>query len=217
MQRKHPTSPSTKMSLSTEIAHLRGLDLKGLRSRCRASYRGRPLLINAAPVIAVIAYRIQADRFGDLDHEPRQVLDRTVAKGSWAGNVRPSGLALPEANELSPGTVLRPGVGSTVAAGDGEDDGFAWNGHDYDSLSQCRLRHHRTSGTVRLLRAFGMIKKIERRWRPAMRLLQFNRSAARYIRGSPPSRGSIRGIKLIGCPVRCASAYIRSPAHAGGP
>jgi hypothetical protein len=34
---------------------------------------------NAAP-FAVIAYRLQADRFGDLDHATKQVLDRTVAK-----------------------------------------------------------------------------------------------------------------------------------------
>jgi hypothetical protein len=31
-------------------------------------------------LFAIIAYRIQADRFGDLDHETKQVLERTVAK-----------------------------------------------------------------------------------------------------------------------------------------
>ena len=30
-------------------------------------------------LFAIIAYRIQADRFGDLDHETRQLLDRTAA------------------------------------------------------------------------------------------------------------------------------------------
>ena len=33
-------------------------------------------------LFAIIAYRIQADRFGDLDQETRQLLDRTGAKES---------------------------------------------------------------------------------------------------------------------------------------
>jgi len=31
-------------------------------------------------LFSIIAYQIQADRSGDLDHETKQVLDRTVAK-----------------------------------------------------------------------------------------------------------------------------------------
>jgi hypothetical protein len=34
-------------------------------------------------LFAVIAYRLQADRFGDLDHETKQVLDRTDAR-EWS-------------------------------------------------------------------------------------------------------------------------------------
>src|SRR5258708_6800714 len=82
MQRKHRNGrPSTKMSLEHEIAHLRGLDLKGLRSRWQSIFqRSAPAHLTRHLLLAVIAYRIQADRFGDLDHETRQVLDRTVAK-----------------------------------------------------------------------------------------------------------------------------------------
>src|SRR5258705_13262841 len=48
------------------------------------------------------------------------------------------------------------------------------------------------SGTVRASSAFG-IKKIDRRWRLCHEdSFPSNRSAARSIRGSPPSRGSIR-------------------------
>jgi hypothetical protein len=32
-------------------------------------------------LFAVIAYRLQVDRFGDLDHATKQVLDRAVARG----------------------------------------------------------------------------------------------------------------------------------------
>jgi hypothetical protein len=69
---------STKASIGDEIAHLRGLDLKGLRSRWQGVFHRPPREhISRHLLFAIIAYRIQADRFGDLDHETRQVLDRT--------------------------------------------------------------------------------------------------------------------------------------------
>jgi hypothetical protein len=66
---------STKTSISDEIAHLRGLDIKGLRSRWqkRIFQRPPPDHLPRHLLFAIIAYRIQADRFGDLDHETRQV------------------------------------------------------------------------------------------------------------------------------------------------
>src|ERR1700724_1054790 len=76
---------STKISVEEEIAHLRGLDLKGLRSRWQSVFQRLPP--NHLPrhlLYAIIAYRIQADRLGDLDHETKQVLDRTDAKETGA-------------------------------------------------------------------------------------------------------------------------------------
>jgi len=40
--------------------------------------RPAPTHITRHLLFSVIAYRLQADRFGDLDHETKQVLDRTV-------------------------------------------------------------------------------------------------------------------------------------------
>src|SRR6202035_2023113 len=72
---------STKMSVEDEIAHLRGLDLGGLRSRWHSVFQKQsPAHLTRHLLFAVIAYRIQADRYGDLDHATRQVLDRTAAK-----------------------------------------------------------------------------------------------------------------------------------------
>ena len=71
-------------------------------------------------LFAIIAYRIQADRFGDLDHETRQVLDRTDAKETGVGNVGASGQLRPEADRTNARHGFGPGVGSTVAAGDGD-------------------------------------------------------------------------------------------------
>src|SRR5260370_15523966 len=74
---------STKTSIEDEIAHLRGLDLKGLRSRWQSVFqRPPPGHLPRHLIFAIIAYRIQADRVGDLDHETRQVLDRTDAKNA---------------------------------------------------------------------------------------------------------------------------------------
>jgi hypothetical protein len=59
-----------KTSVEDEIVHLRGLDLKGLRARWRSVLqRPAPDHLPRHLLFAIIAYRIQADRFGDLDHE----------------------------------------------------------------------------------------------------------------------------------------------------
>jgi hypothetical protein len=87
-------------------------------------------------LFTVILYRLQADRFGDLDHQTKQVLDRTVAKET--GRAMSARLASfdQKRTELSLGTVLvrewdRQSQRVMVMA-----DGFAWNGQTYDSLSK---------------------------------------------------------------------------------
>jgi Protein of unknown function (DUF2924) len=128
---------STKTPVEEEIAHLRGLDLKGLRSRWQSIFqRPAPAHLTRHLLFAVIAYRLQADRFGDLDHETKQVLDRTVAKEAGpAMSARLAGFDQ-KRTELTPGTVLvrewdRQSQRVMVMA-----DGFAWNGQTYDSLSK---------------------------------------------------------------------------------
>jgi len=127
----------TKTSIDDDIAHLRGLDLKGLRSRWQSVLqRPAPAHLTRHLLFAVIAYRLQADRFGDVDHATLQVLDRTVAKE--AGPAMSARLASfdQKRTEFTPGTVLvrewdRQSQRVMVMA-----DGFAWNGQTYDSLSK---------------------------------------------------------------------------------
>jgi hypothetical protein len=128
---------STKTSVGDEIAHLRGLDLKGLRSRWQSVFqRPAPDHLPRHLLFAIIAYRIQADRFGDLDHETRQVLDRTDSNETRA-TVSSRLISFDQKRtELTPGTVLvrewyRHSQRVMVMA-----DGFAWNGQTYDSLSK---------------------------------------------------------------------------------
>src|SRR5438128_5882775 len=81
MQQKRRNGRTTKTSVEDEIAHLRGLDLNGLRARWQSVFqRPAPSHLTRHLLFAVITYRIQADRFGDLEHATRQVLDRTVTK-----------------------------------------------------------------------------------------------------------------------------------------
>jgi hypothetical protein len=138
MQKKRRNgSASTKRSIEDEIAHLRGLDLSGLRARWQSVFqRQAPAHLTRHVLFAVIAYRLQADRFGDLDHATKQVLDRTIAKE--AGPTMSSRLTSfdQKRTELTPGTVLvrewdRRSQRVMVMA-----DGFAWNGQTYDSLSK---------------------------------------------------------------------------------
>jgi len=136
---------STKTSISDEIAHLGGLDLKGLRSRWQSVFQKRPSdHLPRHLLFAIIAYWVQADRLGDLDHETRQILDRTDAKDS--GTTMSTRLVSfdQKRTELTPGTVLvrewdRRSQRVMVMA-----DGFAWNGQTYDSLSKVAFA---TTGT----------------------------------------------------------------------
>ena len=128
---------TTETSIEDEIVHLRGLDLKGLRARWQSVLqRPPPDYLPRHLLFAIIAYRIQADRFGDLDHETRQLLDRTGAKES--GTAMSTRLVTfdQKRTQLTPGTVLvreweRQSQRVMVMS-----DGFAWNGQTYDSLSK---------------------------------------------------------------------------------
>ncbi len=136
-EKRHNGRSTTKTSIEDEIAHLRGLDLTGLRARWQSVFQRPPpdhLLRHL--LFAIVAYRVQADRFGDLDHETRQVLDRADSKGSGATMSLRLMIFDQKRTELAPGTVLvrewdRHSQRVMVMA-----DGFAWNGQTYDSLSK---------------------------------------------------------------------------------
>src|SRR3979490_1916963 len=108
MRKKRRNGRATaKTSVEDEIVHLRGLDLKGLRARWQSVWqRPAPDHLPRHLLFAIIAYRIQADRFGVLDHETRQLLDRTGAKES--GTAMSARLISfdQKRTEMTPGTAL---------------------------------------------------------------------------------------------------------------
>ena len=120
--------------LEEEIAHLRDLDLRGLRARWHSVFRRKaPDHLPRHLLYRMIAYRLQAERLGDLDRDTQRFLDQ-VAAGNRNGDELPANGD--RRHGLHPGTIL-------VREWDGKpqrvmvlDQGFAWNGTTYRSLTQ---------------------------------------------------------------------------------
>src|SRR5712692_9497494 len=191
MRKKRRNGRATaKTSVEDEIVHLRGLDLKGLRARWRSVLQ-RPATDHLPRhlLFAIIAYRIQADRFGDLDHETTQLLGRTGAKESGAAMSARLVSFDQKRTELRPGTVLvrewdRRSQRVMVMA-----DGFAWNGQTYDSLSKVAFA---ITGTHwHGPRFFGLAEKSDRRrlHDRSSNIRRSNRFAAPSTPGSRLSTG----------------------------
>jgi hypothetical protein len=128
-----PALPDYK-KLAVEIARLRDLDNRDLRKswhavlgRLPAPHLPRHLLFR------ILAYRLQADRFGDLDGESKQLLDR------WDSPDKAGQKAVNLARRVAdvrPGTVLGREWNGRMHRVSVLADGFAWNDKTYPSLSQ---------------------------------------------------------------------------------
>lgn len=129
----HP--PSHEKTIEAGVAHLRGLDLAGLRACWHSTFgRTAPPHVPKHLLFRILAYRLQADRLGDLDKATLRLLDGigngqepkrlTARKGQSAGRI------------LRPGTILMrewQGVPQRVMV---LADGFAWKDKVYGSLSE---------------------------------------------------------------------------------
>jgi hypothetical protein len=148
----------TEDSLEEEIAHLRGLELKGLRSR-RQSVTGREAAAHLPRhlLVAMIAYRIQADVMGDLDVETVRHLKKIASTRSSVEAIPLTDAFDRRRRELLPGTVLQREWNGQhhrvmVAA-----NGYCWEGRSYDSLSKvaCAITGTKWNGP----RFFGLRDK----------------------------------------------------------
>ena len=128
-----PALPDRK-ALDTEVARLRDLGVPELRSRWhRVLGRQPPPHLPRHLLFRVLAYRLQADRLGDLDAETIRLLDRS-------GSPEQAGRQAVDRDrhtaELRPGTMLGREWNGQMHRVAVLADGFAWNGKTYPSLSK---------------------------------------------------------------------------------
>src|SRR2546423_1339828 len=147
-----------KISLEEEIAHLRGLELKGLRARWQSvTGREAPSHLSRHLLFAIVAYRVQAEALGDLDAETVRLLKKVGSARSGIEFVPLTDAFDQLRRELLPGTVLRRewnGQNHRVMV---VKEGFAWEGGTYDSLS--KIAHAITGTKWNGPRFFGLRDK----------------------------------------------------------
>jgi hypothetical protein len=132
-------------SIEAELAKVEVLGLEELRVRWRKLFRAAaPPHLPGYLLVRIIAYRLQAKRYGDLDRETVRFLDKVArdrvvhsdARGQ-AGKAKTAVVPpVPERRSIKPGSRL-------VREHDGKlhevtvlVDGFSWNGATYKSLSE---------------------------------------------------------------------------------
>jgi len=139
-----PAPTGTGHDLEVQIEALDRLDLHELRVRWRQLLRSRPAEhLSRSLLLRLLAYKLQARAYGDLDRETARYLDR-IAREQVRRRRREEGYAkapplvppVPTCRRLKVGTLLaREHDGRmhqvTVVA-----DGFAWDGSTYTSLSE---------------------------------------------------------------------------------
>jgi len=125
-----------RASLDLEIARLRGLDVGELRARWHTVFRRRaPPHLPRHLVFRILAYRLQADRLGELDNDSRRLLDR-IGSGSAERINRLVADLNRSRTELRPGTLLTREWDGHLQRVMVLADGFSWNGKTYGSLSK---------------------------------------------------------------------------------
>jgi hypothetical protein len=121
-------------ALDVEIARLRDLDIAGLRSRWHNVFGRRPPAhLPRHLLFRILAYRLQADRLGDLDNTSRRLLDSSGSPeraGQNAANLEQHIV------DVRPGTSLGREWNGRIHRVAVLADGFAWNGDTYSSLSK---------------------------------------------------------------------------------
>lgn len=120
--------------LDIEIARLHDLDVEALRARWRTILRHKaPPHLPRHLLIRILAYRLQANQYGDLDATLKGVLDRfsnttTITNlAAELDRIRPG---------LTPGTVLTREWNGEMQQITVEPDGFSWKGKTYPSLTK---------------------------------------------------------------------------------
>lgn len=122
------------VSVEDEVARLRDLDAEGLRARWKSVVgKAAPTHLPRHLLFRILAYRLQAERLGDLDVESQRLLDRS---GSPEAASKQAADANRRSRSLRPGTVLGREWNGQMHRIAVMEDGFAWNGRTYPSLTK---------------------------------------------------------------------------------
>ena len=139
-------------ALAAALAALQLLDPNALQRRWRALVGGAPPKGLGRPLtLRLLAYKLQAERLGDLDKTSRRELDAVLGRiGHKTPDSAPAAAAssthMPFAAEtrvsLGPARIVRPGTtlvrehGGVLQRVTVLGEGFSWNGRTYDSLTR---------------------------------------------------------------------------------
>jgi Protein of unknown function (DUF2924) len=139
---KHPVAAALAAALPLDasvlsiVANLEGLDLNWLRRQWRAHLGGEPPAhLQRWLLMRVLAYRLHSDAFGDLDKSIRRILRCGKEDGVGA----PFDRRAPQTREglgLKAGALLVREWKGRLERVMVLEEGFAWNGQTFGSLSQ---------------------------------------------------------------------------------
>ena len=140
---KHPMAATPGASLPLDasvlsiVANLEGLDLNGLRRQWRDQLGGGepPTHPPRWLLMRVLAYRLQSDAFGGLDKS----IQRILCSGKKDGVGAPFDRRAPQTREglgLKAGALLVREWNGRLERVMILEEGFAWNGQTFGSLSQ---------------------------------------------------------------------------------
>lgn len=123
--------PSTAQSVAEQLAGLAHLSLEELKARW-LKLKGVPLpkFMRRGLMTSAVAYAIQEAAFGGLDAKTRKRLDELASQIVPSGGKPP-----PRPNRVKPGTRLVREWKGRVHEVMVLEDGFAWKGKRYPSLS----------------------------------------------------------------------------------
>jgi len=122
------------MSVDTEIAHLRDLDAASLKAQWEIEHGGKaPAHLPRHLLFRLLAYRFQAEHFGDLDSDSKRILDQSDSPDDASKRAAD---AVRTTKSLRPGTVLGREWNGEMHRVAVLAEGFAWNGATYPSLSK---------------------------------------------------------------------------------
>ena len=140
-----PAVPDREL-LDNEIARLRGLDVGELRARWHTVLERRaPPHLPRHLLFRILAYRLQADRLGDLEADTRRLLDRI---GSRASDETDRLVNNRSRTELKPGTLLTREWDGHLQRVMVLPDGFSWSGKTTQACPRSPSRSPARTGTV---------------------------------------------------------------------